>query len=107
MADWGYKPLAKNRAINFNTNDMTKARELQQSVTDLNTCIACGQCCATCTAGALTRFNIRLLHTLVRRGEYAGAKEEAEKCMLCGKCTIVCPRGINTRKVILTLRNIL
>ena len=103
---WGYGIVTK-RSIDLDSNDMTIANKLQEAESTLISCIACGCCTATCTAGYLTDFNFRQLHTLVRRGEYDKAREEAEKCMLCGKCFIICPRGINTRNVILTLRRIL
>ena len=61
-------------------------------------------CTAVCTAGNLTEFNFRKVHTLVRRGEYQGAYEEMNKCMLCGKCRLVCPRGINTRGVVMLIK---
>ena len=67
-------------------------------------CIGCGACTALCTAGNLTSFNFRKVHTLVRRGEYQGAYEEMNKCMLCGKCRLVCPRGINTRGVVMLIK---
>ena len=67
-------------------------------------CIGCGACTAVCTAGNLTEFNFRKVHTLVRRGEYQGAYEEMNKCMLCGKCRLVCPRGINTRGVVMLIK---
>ena len=47
---------------------------------------------------------IRILHTLVRRGEYQGVYEQMNKCMLCGKCRLVCPRGINTRAVVMLIK---
>ena len=56
------------------------------------------------TAGNLTSFNFRKVHTLVRRGEYEGAYEEMNKCMLCGKCRLACPRGINTRGVVMLIK---
>lgn len=71
---------------------------------DLQACIACGSCVATCTAGNLTSFNFRKVHTLVRRGEYKGAFTEMNKCMLCGKCRLSCPRGINTREVVMLIK---
>ena len=67
-------------------------------------CIGCGACTALCTAGNLTSFNFRKVHTLVRRGEYEGAYEEMNKCMLCGKCRLACPRGINTRGVVMLIK---
>jgi heterodisulfide reductase subunit C len=71
---------------------------------EFGACIACGGCTATCTAGNLTSFNFRMVHTLVRRGEYVGAWREMNKCMLCGKCRLVCPRGINSRRVVLMIK---
>ena len=73
-------------------------------LTDPASCIGCGACTAVCTAGNLTEFNFRKVHTLVRRGEYQGAYEEMNKCMLCGKCRLVCPRGINTRGVVMLIK---
>lgn len=104
--NWGYT-INKPRAISFDDNDLEIAEQLQEIVPVLRSCIGCGCCTSTCTAGAVTSFNIRKLHTLLRRGEYAGLRKEIDKCMLCGKCRIVCPRGINTRKMIVNIKRIL
>lgn len=100
---WSYGPLKNGRVVDFDKNDMTVAEELNRRIDTLNTCIACGLCTSTCSAGAFTDFNIRKLQTLIRRGVYLEAREEAQKCMMCGKCLIVCPRGINLRKVVLQI----
>ena len=89
--NFGYT-ISKPRAIDIDRNN------------ELQTCIGCGACTAVCTAGNLTEFNFRKVHTLVRRGEYQGAYEEMNKCMLCGKCRLVCPRGINTRGVVMLIK---
>ena len=81
-----------------------KRKEDGLVVIDREKCIGCGACTAVCTAGNLTEFNFRKVHTLVRRGEYQGAYEEMNKCMLCGKCRLVCPRGINTRGVVMLIK---
>ena len=88
-------------------NDHMVAETLLHTMPEAQTCIACGSCTATCTAGNLTQFNFRKVYTQVRRGEYKGAYEELNKCMLCGKCRLSCPRGINTRGVIMKIRNML
>ncbi len=88
------------RGIDLDRNDLAPAREIAAEIPEFAACIACGGCTATCTAGNLTQFNFRMVHTLVRRGEYTGAWREMNKCMLCGKCRLVCPRGINTRGVV-------
>ena len=101
--DWGYS-ISRPRAVNLDKNDMMISEELLREIPDFQTCIACGSCTATCTAGALTSFNFRKVHTLVRRGEYAGAFDEMNKCMLCGKCRLSCPRGINTRGIVMYIK---
>ena len=105
MIDFGYKTIV-SRAINLDNADLKPSIELFKEDDMLRACIGCGGCTGACTAAAHTSFNFRKLHTLIRRGEYANAKEEAEKCMLCGKCQMLCPRGINTRKIILGIRKL-
>jgi len=68
------------------------------------TCISCGGCTATCSAGNLTSFNIRKIGLSLRRGEIDVLSEEIQKCMFCGKCTLVCPRDINIRNVVLLIK---
>lgn len=103
MKNWGYT-ISQPRSINMDTNDLGFSRQLLRDIPELQTCIGCGNCTATCTVGQFTDFNIRTLQTLVRRGEYDVARAALDKCMLCGKCRLVCTRGINTREVILYLR---
>jgi len=66
-------------------------------------CIGCGTCMATCSAGRFIPFNLRQLQLMVMRGQTVKVRSEAEKCMLCGKCQMICPRGVNTRNVVLAL----
>lgn len=101
--DFGYK-ISKPRSINLDTNDMTLANKVLAVFPELETCIACGNCAATCTAGNLVEYSFRKTHTLVRRGEIKDVREMLDKCMLCGKCRLICPRGINTRGVIQYLK---
>lgn len=103
MTNWGYS-INTPRAIDMDKNDMMASKVILSKMPSLQTCIACGGCTATCTAGALTSFNFRKVHTLVRRGEYNDAYEQMSKCMLCGKCRLSCPRGINTRAVVLLIK---
>lgn len=106
MPQFGFS-ISQPRAVNLDTNDLVPAERILQEVPELQCCIACGSCTATCTAGNLTAFNFRRMHTLVRRGEYREVYEQLEKCMLCGKCRLVCPRGINTRAVALKIKKTL
>lgn len=103
MPQFGFS-ISQPRAVNLDTNDLVPAEKILHDMPELQTCIACGSCTATCTAGNLTSFNFRKVHTLVRRGEYREAYEQMDKCMLCGKCRLVCPRGINTRGVVLLIK---
>lgn len=88
----------------MDANDMLHSDRILAAMPELQSCIGCGGCTATCTAGNLTQFNFRKVQMSVRRGEYDNAYEEMGKCMLCGKCRLVCPRGINTRGVILLIK---
>ncbi len=103
MIQWGYN-ISTPRAIDMDKNDMSISEQILCEMPELQSCIACGACTATCTAGAITDFNFRKLHTMVRRGEYKEAQQMMDRCMLCGKCRLVCPRGINTRAVVLLIK---
>ena len=103
MPQFGFS-ISQPRAVNLDTNDLVPAEKILHDMPELQTCIACGSCTATCTAGNLTSVNFRKGHTVVRRGEYREAYEQMDKCMLCGKCRLVCPRGINTRAVVMKIK---
>lgn len=101
--EFGYG-ITRPRAVDMDKNDLSVSARILRAMPEFQACIACGSCTATCTAGNLTSFNFRKVHTLVRRGEYAGVHNELNKCMLCGKCRLVCPRGINTRAVVMRIK---
>jgi heterodisulfide reductase subunit C len=100
--DFGYRIL-RDESIDFDRNDMRIADYLVVKEPSVKLCIGCGSCTATCSTGHFTEFNIRRLHTFIRRGETKHLKNEISKCMFCGKCQLVCPRGVNLRNVILTI----
>jgi len=104
--NWGYE-ISPPRVIDMDCRNLSITDELLRRMPELQLCIACGSCTATCTAGAFTTFNFRMVQTFVRRGEYKGAYTEMNKCMLCGKCRLSCPRGINTRGVVLAIKKAL
>ncbi|HNY03690.1 MAG TPA: 4Fe-4S dicluster domain-containing protein [Bacteroidales bacterium] len=104
--EFGYSVL-KDDTIDLDRNDVRIGRYLLRNEPSANLCIGCGSCTATCSTGHFTTFNIRRLHTLVRRGETGTLRKEIARCMLCGKCQLVCPRGVNLRNVILTINRAL
>jgi heterodisulfide reductase subunit C len=106
LKEFGYT-TQKDRQIDYDRNDKQALEHLKQHEPSVLTCIACGGCTATCTAGKYVDFNIRLIQTLLRRGEIEAVRREISKCMLCGKCQLVCPRGVNMRNMILAIQTAL
>ncbi|HBE39629.1 MAG TPA: (4Fe-4S)-binding protein [Bacteroidales bacterium] len=103
MTNFGFTIL-KERHIDYDGNDKSIAEYICEREPSFRTCIECGCCSATCTTGNFTRFSLREMNILLKRGENDIVREQISKCMLCGKCTLVCPRGVNTRNVILLAR---
>ena len=64
--NFGYT-ISKPRAIDIDRNNLRKSDEILREMPELQACIGCGACTAVCTAGNLTEFNFRKVHTLVRR----------------------------------------
>jgi heterodisulfide reductase subunit C len=96
--------ISRGRQIDYNANDRTIAEYIFCREPSFRLCIECGSCSATCTTGNFTRFSLRELQILLKRGENEQAGENIKKCMLCGKCTLICPRGVNTRNVVMLAR---
>ncbi len=96
--------ISKGRQIDYNANDRSIAEYISEREPSIRLCIECGCCSATCTTGNFTRFSLRELQILLKRGENEQVGENIKKCMLCGKCTLVCPRGVNTRNVVMLAR---
>ncbi len=93
-----------SRQIDFDNFDNSLLLYVLEYEPSFLTCISCGGCTATCSAGNLTNFNVRKIGLWLRRGETEKLSEEIQKCMFCGKCTLVCPRDINIRNVILLIK---
>jgi heterodisulfide reductase subunit C len=104
MKDFGYT-VGKDRQVDYDTHERRVLDYLKEWEPSVNQCIACGSCTATCSAGRMTDFNIRAVHTYLRRGMVHNLRNEIKKCMFCGKCQLVCPRGVNMRNLILQLHN--
>lgn len=99
MDKFGYT-ISRGRQIDFETNDRSIAEFIFKNEPSFRLCIECGGCSATCTSGSMTKFSLRELHILIKRGENEQVSKTMQKCMLCGKCTLVCPRGVNTRNIV-------
>ena len=102
---FGYS-ISKSSTIDLDQQSKDISARLLQLEPSFATCIGCGSCMATCSAGHFTTLNLRRLQLLVRRGQTDAISAEAQKCMLCGKCQIICPRGVNTRNIVLNLHNL-
>ena len=102
--DFGYT-INIDRQIDYDANDKKIIEFLNQVEPSINICIACGGCTASCTTGEFIDFNIRRIHTLIRRGVIHQVKNEIEKCLFCGKCQLICPRGVNLRNLILSINS--
>jgi heterodisulfide reductase subunit C len=99
MEKFGYT-ISKGRQIDYDSNDRRIAEYIFEKEPSFRRCIECGGCSATCTAGNYTKFSLRELHILIKRGENELVRQSIKKCMLCGKCILVCPRGVNTRNIV-------
>jgi heterodisulfide reductase subunit C len=96
--------ISKGRQIDYDGNDRSIADFILESEPGFNSCIECGGCSATCTTANFTKFSLRELFILIKRGENEQILQNIRKCMLCGKCTLVCPRGVNTRNIVVLTR---
>lgn len=104
--DFGYT-IQKDNQIDYDKSERIIAEYIRTQENSFNTCVACGSCSASCSAGNFTEFNPRKLFLLISRGNVKSIENEINKCMLCGKCQLVCPRGINTRNIILLIKSVL
>lgn len=102
MIDFGFS-LSPSATVNLDKADTSLYERLRAMGPDAGTCMACGSCTASCTAGPFTGMSIRKVLNDLQRGRNKEIEKMISGCMLCGKCTMVCPRGINTRHLILSL----
>jgi heterodisulfide reductase subunit C len=104
MDDLSFLTSRPSRQIDFDEFDHHLLDDVLKHEPTFLTCISCGGCTATCSAGSLIDFNVRKIGLLLRRGNTAELSVEIEKCMFCGKCSLICPRDINIRNVILLVK---
>lgn len=100
--DFGFS-LSPSSAVRLDGVDLSLYRRVAEKAPDIRTCIGCGSCTATCTAGPFSGMSVRQIILDIQRGRQRLAADKLSACMLCGKCSMVCPRGINTRQLILAV----
>jgi|YelNatPaOPRAMG01_1025707.scaffolds.fasta_scaffold21146_3 heterodisulfide reductase subunit C len=80
---------------------------IRASGENINKCIQCGNCVASCPSGRITAYNSR---RIIRKASM-GYKEEVLRsielwlCTTCYTCVERCPRKIDVVNAILTMRN--
>lgn len=99
MEKFGFK-ISSVRQIDYALSNLMLAEYVSENEPSFRACIECGCCAATCTSGAFSRFSLREINILIKRGETNTVRDNINKCMFCGKCILLCPRGVNTRNVI-------
>lgn len=103
--NFGYA-INQSSKIDLDVMSRDKARQLVRYEPSFASCIGCGTCMATCSAGNFTSLNLRRLQLMIMRGQADKVHHEIDKCMLCGKCQMLCPRGVNTRNVVLAIHRV-
>ena len=106
MTDFGYKRNTST-AIDLDANTSELYEKLLKEEPSAATCISCGTCAATCSAGHFTDYNLRKIVLLCKRGETQSLEPIINRCMVCGKCQFACPKGVNTRHIVLILNKYL
>jgi heterodisulfide reductase subunit C len=103
MIDFGYSRV-ESTCIDLDKHNDSLLNKLVKKDSDILTCMACGSCTASCTAGVYLSMSLRkvILHT--QRGNVQEEINQTAHCMFCGKCILVCPRGINTRPLLTAIR---
>lgn len=102
MIDFGYG-ISPSSAINLDNADNSLFKAVSLVEPDIQKCMACGSCAASCSSAGFGDMNLRRCILMLSRGKDDEALSMLRQCMLCGKCLIVCPRGINTRHLILSI----
>ena len=104
MVDFGFGILEEQKI------DLDKAQNrlflsIATSRPEILTCIGCGSCTATCSAGFFSKCGFRPAILMLERGMEQEGLSMVKSCILCGKCSLVCPRGINTRRILMDIHN--
>ncbi|MDR1739806.1 MAG: 4Fe-4S dicluster domain-containing protein [Bacteroidales bacterium] len=106
MNKFGYIKLS-SAAVDLDKANFGIAQKTVEMEHSFTSCISCGSCTATCSAGNFTEYNLRKIQLMVKRGEIEPLREVVTRCMLCGKCQMICPKDVNTRNVVLQVSRLL
>lgn len=85
-----------------------KSEVLRLAGLEMQTCIQCGTCSASCPTAHLMNPSIRKLVKLCLEGrkEEALHNETLWLCTSCLLCTVRCPRGIRPKAIVSALKDI-
>lgn len=104
MVNFGFK-ISESKQIDLDKANFALLNYVIEKEPTAGTCILCGTCGATCTAGQYTDFSLRKINLWLQRGEIDLIRENISKCVLCGKCVTACPRGVNTRNILAIIKD--
>ena len=103
MIDFGFSRI-ESACVDLDKHDDNLLNKLVKKDSDILTCMACGSCAASCTAGVYLPMSLRKVILHIQRGNVQEEINQTAHCMFCGKCILVCPRGINTRPLLTAIR---
>jgi len=92
----------------FDADRKFKQDVLRMAGPEVQTCIQCGTCSASCPTAHLMNPSIRKLikYCLEGRKEEALKNDTIWLCTSCLLCTVRCPRGIRPKSVVAALKDI-
>ena len=97
MEKFGYT-ISKGRQIDYDANDSSIAEYIYEKEPSFRLCIECGGCSATCTTGNLTKFSLREIHILIKRGENDQVTEEFKEMHALRKMHLSMSAGCKYKK---------
>ena len=105
--NFGYT-ISKPRAIDIDRNNLRKSDEILREMPELQACIGCGACAATCKNGSAMLFVAARVSSLAKlpQGRVEGARRAKAmvakmdelgfgNCTNTGACQAECPKSIS------------
>jgi heterodisulfide reductase subunit C len=98
-------PESKKQFKNSDEFDDEYLQDIERR-TNINSCIQCGTCTASCESGRWTAFKIRSIIRKVVLGDLSALDDpDIWLCTTCYQCYERCPRDVRPTDVIIELRN--